>query len=238
MNIILIEKNKIRLKEINNKISQSNINAKIFSIFFDIVEAIPLINMDNIDIIIYSEIHQKISCEQLLNIMKQSNKSISEKKFIFITNSENNFLNLMNKPFVKTFLESLENNDEQIAEKIFAEISKIDEDLIVVNKIKSELKKLNFNFSYWGTYYLINTIYEIYKFKGNMNINLSKNIFTIVGKKFNKNANTIHSGIKKAIINMYYDCNESTLIEYFNCACFDNRPKLKQLIFQIISKIQ
>lgn len=234
MNIILIENNKIRLKEINNKISQSNINAKIFSIFFDIVEAIPLLSMNNIDIIIYSEINQKISCEQLLSIMK-SNKSISEKKFIFITNSKSNFLHLINKSFVKVFLES---NDEQITEKIFAEISKIDEDLIVVNKIKTELKKLNFNFSYWGTYYLINTIYEVYKFKGNMNINLSKNIFTVVGKKFNKTANTIHSGIKKAIINMYYDCNEATLIDYFNCSCFDNRPKLKQIIFEIISKIQ
>lgn len=234
MNIILIEENKIRLKEISNKISQSNINAKIFSIFFDIVEAIPLLSMDNIDIIIFSEINQKISCEQLLNIMNITNKNISKKLFIFITNSKNNFSHLINKPFVKTFLE---NNNEQIAEKIFFEISKINDD-IIINKIKNELKKLNFNFSHVGTNYLISTIYETYKCKSNININLSKDIFTIVGKKFNKSPNTIHSGIKKTIINMYYDCKESIVMKYFNYYCFDERPRLKEIIFEIISKIQ
>lgn len=108
----------------------------------------------------------------------------------------------------------------------------------IIEKITNELKKLKFNFSHIGTNYLIKSIYEIYKLEDNTNVNLSKDIFPIVGNIFNKNPNTIHSGIKRSISNMYYDCEESIIKEYFNCYCFDERPRLKDIIFRIISKIK
>lgn len=233
MNIILIENNKTRLKIIINKISQSINDAKIFSIFFDASEAISLCNKNNIDVIIFDGSCQNVSSITLLNIVEKFNNS--KPLIIFILDYKNIPTNLDKKQNIKIIIKKT--NDNQIVKEIITEISNENENLII-EKIKNELKKLKFNFSHIGTNYLIKSIYEIYKLEDNTNVNLSKNIFPIVGDNFNKNPNTIHSGIKRSISNMYYDCEESIINEYFNCYCFDERSKLKEIIFKIISKIK
>lgn len=233
MNIILIENNKTRLKIIINKISQSINDAKIFSIFFDANEAIPLCNKNNIDVIIFDESCQNVSSITLLNIVEKFNNS--KPLIIFILDYKNIPIGLNKKQNIKIIIKKT--NDNQIVKEIITEVSNKNENLII-EKIKNELKKLNFNFSHVGTNYLIKSIYEIYKLEDNTNVNLSKDIFSIVGNNFNKNPNTIHSGIKRSILNMYYDCEESIINEYFNCYCFEERPKLKEIIFKIISKIK
>ena len=233
MNIILIENNKTRLKIIINKISQSINDAKIFSIFFDASEAISLCNKNNIDVIIFDGSCQNVSSITLLNIVEKFNNS--KPLIIFILDYKNIPTNLDKKQNIKIIIKKT--NDNQIVKEIITEISNENENLII-EKIKNELKKLKFNFSHIGTNYLIKSIYEIYKLEDNTNVNLSKNIFPIVGDNFNKNPNTIHSGIKRSISNMYYDCEESIINEYFNCYCFDERLKLKEIIFKIISKIK
>jgi len=54
---------------------------------------------------------------------------------------------------------------------------------------------------------------------------------------FIKDTNAIHSGIKREIINMYYDCEEKILKDYFDFNRYEERPRLKEMIFKIISKI-
>lgn len=233
MNIILIENNKTRLKIIINKISQSMKDAKIFSIFFDASEAISLCNKNNIDVIIFDECCQNISSITLLNIVEKFNNS--NPLIIFILNYKNIQSDLGQKQNIKIIDKNT--NYNQIVKEIITEISNKNENLII-EKITNELKKLKFNFSHIGTNYLIKSIYEIYKLEDNTNVNLSKDIFPIVGNIFNKNPNTIHSGIKRSISNMYYDCEESIIKEYFNCYCFDERSRLKEIIFRIISKIK
>lgn len=233
MNIILIENNKTRLKIIINKISQSVKDAKIFSIFFDASEAISLCNKNNIDVIIFDECCQNISSITLLNIVEKFNNS--NPLIIFILNYKNIQTDLGQKQNIKIIDKNT--NYNQIVKEIITEISNKNENLII-EKITNELKKLKFNFSHIGTNYLIKSIYEIYKLEDNTNVNLSKDIFPIVSNIFNKNPNTIHSGIKRSISNMYYDCEESIIKEYFNCYYFDERPRLKEIIFRIISKIK
>lgn len=233
MNIILIENNKTRLKIIINKISQSMKDAKIFSIFFDASEAISLCNKNNIDVIIFDECYQNISSITLLNIVEKFNNS--NPLIIFILNYKNIQTDLGQKQNIKIIDKNT--NYNQIVKEIITEISNKNENLII-EKITNELKKLKFNFSHIGTNYLIKSIYEIYKLEDNTNVNLSKDIFPIVSNIFNKNPNTIHSGIKRSISNMYYDCEESIIKEYFNCYYFDERPRLKEIIFRIISKIK
>lgn len=185
MNIILIENNKTRLKIIINKISQSINDAKIFSIFFDASEAISLCNKNNIDVIIFDGSCQNVSSITLLNIVEKFNNS--KPLIIFILDYKNIPTNLDKKQNIKIIIKKT--NDNQIVKEIITEISNENENLII-EKIKNELKKLKFNFSHIGTNYLIKSIYEIYKLEDNTNVNLSKNIFPIVGDNFNKNPNT------------------------------------------------
>lgn len=107
----------------------------------------------------------------------------------------------------------------------------------IVDKIQLELKKLRFKLSYNGTRFLIDCIYNAYLIKEKVNINLSKDIFPILAKKYNKSINTIHGDIKSSINSMYYDCDSTILKEYFNYYQIE-KPKLKELIFTVISKIE
>ena len=53
--IVVIENNEIKCKEITNKISKSISNAKIFGIFYNVNEAMLTINENKIDIVIFDE---------------------------------------------------------------------------------------------------------------------------------------------------------------------------------------
>ena len=103
-------------------------------------------------------------------------------------------------------------------------------------KIAEELSKLNFKFSYNGTQYLIDCIYEVYSRNYIWNVNLSKEIFPILSIKYNKPINTIHNDIKHAINNMYFDCEEEILKKYFYYFELE-KPKLKNLIFKVINNL-
>ena len=70
-------------------------------------------------------------------------------------------------------------------------ISTINDNNQIIEKIKIELKKINFNFLHIGTNYLVKSIYEVYLNSEKENINLSKDIFPSVAKKMNKKANTV-----------------------------------------------
>ena len=76
----------------------------------------------------------------------------------------------------------------------------------------------------------------LYKNKNIDYENLSKNIYPIIGKRYNKSANTIYCDIKQAVKAMYYDCEEETINEYFHYSYF-MKPKLKEIIFTILRKI-
>ena len=107
---------------------------------------------------------------------------------------------------------------------------------VILGKIQRELNKLHFKYSYHGTQYLIEPIYEVYKIRNKLNLKLSKDIYPIIAKKYNKSIDTIHSNMKKSVTAMYYDCDEKFLKEYFNY--YETlKPKLKDLIFKIVDKI-
>lgn len=225
--IVVIENNEIKCKEITNKISKSISNDKIFGIFYNVNEAMLTINENKIDIVIFDEDEQNISCKEFFNIVNEKYK----KDIIFISSQKNNFKSKKSRFICSKNLENTEIIDMIIDEILSKNIE------FIIEKIKNELEKLNFNFSHIGTNYLIFTIYEVYRKKCKKNINLSKDIFPIIGKQFIKDTNAIHSGIKREIINMYYDCEEKILKDYFDFNRYEERPRLKEMIFKIISKI-
>lgn len=227
LQIVVIESNEIQCKEITNKISIAIGNAKILGIFYNVNEAMLTIIENEIDIIIFDEYKQNMSCEEFFKIIDEKYKN----NIIFISSKTINLNNKMSRVICS---KNLENN--QIIDKIIDEILNKNVELII-ERIKNELEKLKFNFSHVGTNYLISAIYEVYQKKHKKNINLSRDIYPIIGKNFIKDTNTIHTGIKREVINMYYDCEEEILKDYFDFNYYEERPRLKEMIFKIISKI-
>lgn len=106
----------------------------------------------------------------------------------------------------------------------------------VKNKINLELKQLNYNFSYHGTKYLAETIFEIYKVKDVFDGDLKNTIYPIIAKKHHTNVSTIYGNIKEATKSMILDCEEKTIQKYFDYSYFTT-PKIKEIIFTILNKI-
>lgn len=232
MNIVIIEKSKIRLKKIVNTLLQNISNIKLYAIFFDFKEAIRVLNNDNeIDIIIFDNYNQKIQSTYFLKLIDK----IYNKKIIFVIEEHKINLFFKNNNYILVNEKKMINNIYKIKEKI---------EIICNNdyktKIKLELKKLKFNFSLVGTKYLIDVIYETKKLKENknININLLKDVFPVVSTVTGKSIEAIHSGLKRSIANMYYDCEEGTIKEYFGIYFFEERPRLKKIILDIINKIE
>lgn len=106
----------------------------------------------------------------------------------------------------------------------------------IIDSITNELSKLNFNFSYYGTRYLVDSIYETYNLHKIYNVNLSKEIFPKLSQKYNKSIDTIHSNIKKSVNIMYYDCDENVLMNYFYYDMI-KKPSAKEIIIRILENI-
>ena len=106
----------------------------------------------------------------------------------------------------------------------------------ILQKINDELKKLHYNFSYNGTRYLAETIYEIYNRNNENSDNLNKNIYPIIAQKHKKTVNTIYGNIKQATNSMYFDCDEETLKKYFHYS-YCSKPKVKEIIFTVLNNI-
>ena len=99
-----------------------------------------------------------------------------------------------------------------------------------------ELSYLKFNMSYKGTKYLAECIYLLYN-RELSKVNLSKEIYPILGKKYNTNSINIKCNIFQACNNSYFECEQDILEKYFNlpiCA----KPKTMELIIEIIRHIK
>ena len=103
-------------------------------------------------------------------------------------------------------------------------------------KIRNELTYLNYNYSYNGTHYIEDVIFELYKIKNNFKGNLKKEIYPILSKKYNKSIDTIYGDIKVATKYMILDCKEEIILKYFNYSFFIV-PKVKEIILTVLNKL-
>lgn len=107
----------------------------------------------------------------------------------------------------------------------------------IKNKIKVELKKMEFKQSYNGTNYLIETIYILYTLKMYYNFNLEKDIYPIIVKKYGTSSNNIKNNIENSIEKMFYDCDERILENYIDDYDF-SKPKPKMIIRAVLKRIK
>ena len=99
-----------------------------------------------------------------------------------------------------------------------------------------ELAKLNYNFKYNGTKYLIESIMLIWNKQDIDNINLKRDIFPIVAKNNNKTVSNVKININNATEMMFYDCPQYKLDEYFGYNVI-SKPKVKFVISTILQKL-
>lgn len=130
----------------------------------------------------------------------------------------------------KSDMENIANKKECII------IQKNDREALIKEKIKQELKKINFNFAHAGTRYLLECIYLIKIIKLENIDNFHKDIYSKLSIKYNKTTNAIYGNIKQAINEMFYNCNENVLNEYLGYKSI-GKPKPKEIMITVLEKI-
>ena len=234
-NLLIIEEDLKFALKISNYISKHFHNIRICSISTTEKEAQDMINSNISDFIILDLDLIKISINVILASLRATKKDYS-KSLITIKNNDlvppiivNSiyFSSHYNRKFEIYKLRSLVQNllnkkNESLEEKIY-----------------NELHKINFNFNYIGTKYLVDCISICRTLVNNISeintINLKTNVFPIIAKKYKTTINCVKTNINRATTNMYYDCNEQYLNEYFNNYS-DSKPTLKILIYTVLSK--
>lgn len=234
--VLLIENNKMKCKEIINGIANNNLNIRIYSIAYTGKEAINLIREQKVDLILMDTDIPDIKCDKILKVMTTENIEKYKNSIILLTNfSEKQKIdNYLNNEYIYDCL--FDKIDIDIINKLLRKFYYQKDKDIIINKVHNELEKLHFKFSYNGTKYLIECIYEIYIRSDKYGINLSKDIFPVIARKNNTSINTIHCNIKQSVNSMYYDCDERILNEYFK-SYEAEKPKLKELIIRIVDKL-
>lgn len=101
-------------------------------------------------------------------------------------------------------------------------------------KIVDELRKINYNLSYLGTEYLIDTIYFLIKYQKTYSYNLEKEIYPDIAKKYDTNVSNLKNNIRNATDKMYYDCEELKLEEYMG---YSLKPTPKRVIKVVLKKV-
>lgn len=230
--ILAADSNIKECKEIINFISKNNSKLKLHSMAYSGTEAMELITGEDADLILLDLQLTDATGIEIINRIESDNIIKYRNSIILIgDNACRGKSQYIYKYFQRPL--KLEKINETIKNLVTEREIRDNE---IVNKIEKELHKLNFNFRYKGTRYVIESIYEIYINQFIEYDNLSKNIYPIIAKRHNKSVDTIYGDIKQAVNAMYYDCDEDIIKEYFKYK-YIVKPKQKEVIFSVLKKL-
>lgn len=224
-NVLIIGKNLNECIEIINVIGKFELNFRIYKVISSPKEAIEVINKDCIDLIVL--VAEEIDRENLVFIKRNLNKLIlvvcsSIRKFIINSNDNKIIIDINDHKMLNDNLE-----------KVLYKIKR--RETIVNNKINLQLEYLCFKLTYKGTTYLRESIYKIYM-NNNKRINLTKDIYPFIAKKYNTTINTVKCDIFQACNNAYFECEETKMKEYLKSSCIE-KPTTINIIEAILTKI-
>ena len=237
-NLMIIGSNLANIYSLINFICDKIPNIRLNNIACTGMEAIEIIKRENIDIIILDLDLPDINGIEIINFISKNHIKKYISSIIVYTNQTKLIGKIIKNDNVFCYCSKI-NSIDYIVKKIEKIINKKKKEHTldnIKNQITIELKKLNFNFSYIGTKYLSECIYECYFKKNKYNFNLSKDIYPIIAKKYNKKISLIGADIFQAILMMFYDTDENILCNYFNCT-ITQKPKTKDLIIAILQNL-
>lgn len=237
VNVLIADDNLFYARNLMNFINKENSNIKVIYITINGEETILKLNQEeNIDVILLDLKMPKLSGIEVLDMLAEEKKEKYKKSCIVISGEIDMISQIIQNEFVYSYI--LKTSDfTKIVNQInwlIEQKEAIKYDKYISKTIYEELCLLNFNFSHIGTKYLADTIYILVK--SNVE-NLSKEVYPILSKRYNKSILNIKCNLYSAVNSMYYDCESSILKNYFKFS-EDMKPTTKLVANTISNKIK
>lgn len=208
-NILMIENTNTKSISLLNLISSELSDIRIFKITSDVHEISEVLKNNLTDLILLDKNIIDFKC------IIECIKLYSYENRLIIINDD------------------ITSNIQKIKNFIFPDLKT---DIALKQLINNELRNLNFDFSYLGTRYLSEAIYEAYYRCTDFDINLNVDIYPILSKKYGKSINNIKSNIYYSTNMMYYDTEANQLSKNMGLN-IDFKPKLRDIMVSILQKV-
>ncbi len=238
INLLIAENDSEQSKNIINYVSLYCPDVRVFGVAFNEEDAIEVLKTDRVDAILLDLNLPGLGSLNVLNYIA-NNRILKFLNSIIVLGSDNMPLSKLvdNKYVHCCFKKPISLKDIANTLKILSDlkISETDE-FTIKEKIKNQLQHLCYNFSYHGSKYLLEAIYILYINRNKFYDNLSRDIYPVLAKKYDKEINTVKCDITQATRMMFYDCPDKILKEYFNYAKLA-RPTVKEVMFTVLGKI-
>lgn len=234
LKLLVVEDNVMQSKQIINFISENNDDIKLYNMAYTYKEAIDIVKAQLVDIILLDLKLPDGLGTDIVGYLHNNNLTKYLQSVIVVSGENELFLTIHDSPYVFSYIPKPYSLDVIYDDMV--SLVRTKKDNVVLNKINQELAFLHYNFSYNGTRYLAEVIFELYNLYDSYKDVLLKDVYSIVAKKHDKSVNTIHGNIKQSTRCMYLDCEEDVINQYFNYSYFV-KPRLKEIIFTVINKI-
>ena len=208
VDILVADDNIYYTKTLINSINEKNIYTRLCAIATNGKEVLEKIEQNKIDIILLDLEMPKYNGFEVLNILSKQYRDCYRNSVIVISNYHNNYDKFQNNPCVYSCANKINGIDYILNEiQELVEIKEKDKFQRNLKKdVMQELAKLNYNFKYSGTKYLIESIMLIWNKQDIDNINLKRDIFPVIAKNNNKTDSNVKININNATEMMFYDC--------------------------------
>ena len=171
---------------------------------------------------------------EILNFIIDVELSKYKNSIILEGNLEKFIANNYTFSYIYEYINSKNNFDKLI--NIINELIKEKSTDSIIENIINELNYLGYDSTHKGTMYLIESIKYLYFNTYKTDCNLEKEIYPLIGKKYNKTVHNIKCNITNATIQMYQKNNKNKLLEYLNIQK-ESEIKLKKIILRVLRKI-
>lgn len=238
-NVLIVEDNIVQGHMIANYISQEFPNIRIYSMVTTGKEAKLIIDSGEIDIILLDLLLPDISGIEILEYILKIDSDKYANSAIIYTSDMNSLAKVLNNLAVFDYVSKVDGlkRIKMSFKNMLEHKGNIEKKEFTRKKINDELYKIKYNFSYIGTKYLADCIFEVFISKNMHNLNLKKHVYPIVAKKYNQTVNSVKTNITRSTSNMYYDCNVNILKNYFGYNIVE-KPKIKEMIVKVIENIE
>ncbi len=238
LKLLIIEDDLYFTKTLINLLSKSERKLGLCTIATNGKEALKELENNIFDIILLDLKIPQYNGKKILDIISKQYIDNYRNSVIVISSYCEYFTKIMNNPCIYSLVNKLDGLSNILKEvKMLANIKEANiSEQKITNMIINELSKINYNFLYSGTRYLVESIMLIIENKNFENINLKKDILPIIAKKNNKTASNIKMNINNATEMMFYDCSQEKLNDYFGYKVI-SKPKTKFVISTILKKL-
>lgn len=237
-NMLIVDDNIFYVKKLVNIIGDKIKNIRIFNVATSGLEAIDMLQRDDIDIILLDLKMPRINGLEILNSLSEEQKKRYENSIILVSGKIELIVKARDNKTVHGYVIKGSGTDNLIIKinEIIEEKNNVMKEKDILKKVIEEVQFLGYNQSYKGTTYVIETVYYMVTNPNKNYDNLSKSVYPILSKRHDKPISNIKVNISKATDIMYYECERNKLNEYFNFY-LDYKPKPKTVISTIVNKI-